>query len=137
MLNCFENNDFDYYTILFSQVSYNVFKQFQEMETDYLNNKVSVEDIVREVIHGSHQLISEYLTITDDYKRYAYFIIIKSFRNCLEDIILKRNDEPDILFSNLQEKYFFDLDYLYQKMYEIIDNYNKKIKITYYNYNIH
>jgi hypothetical protein len=128
MLKCFENNDFNYYSILFSQVSYNVFKQFKDMETDYFNNKVSIEDIIREVIYNSHQIISEYLTLNDNYKRYAYFIIIKSFRNCLEDIILKRNDEPDILFSNLHEKYYFDLDYLYQKMYEIIDNYNEENK---------
>jgi len=121
LLKCYEKDDFNYYTVFVHHISYNIFKQFKDMEIEYLKNIISVDDIVKEVINGSHQLITEYLEIKEEFRKYAYYVLIFSFRNSLEDIILKREGEPDILFDLIRDKYYYHLEGLYQKMYEIID----------------
>jgi len=128
LLKCYENDDFNYYTIFVSHVSYHVFKQFREFENDYNNNLISLDDIIMEIIRESHQLIMEFLNIEEEYKKYAYYIMIKTFRNCLEDIIFKRDGEPVITFKDIHEKYYLYIEYFYQKLYEIIDCDNEVYK---------
>jgi len=121
LLKCYERDDFNYYTVLVHHISYNIFKQFKKMENEYSKNIISVDDIVKEIINDSYQLISEYLEINEEFIKYAYYVLIFSFRNSLEDIILKREGEPAILFDLIRDKYYYHLEGLYQKMYEIID----------------
>ena len=126
LIKCYDNNDLEYFTILVQQISINTYRHFKDLENDYSANKISIDEIIGMILQDAHQLISEYIYIKDDYKRYAYYVIIKSFRNCLEDIVLKRSKEPDILFPIIHDKYFCHIESLYQKMYEIIDTYKER-----------
>lgn len=122
ILDSYNNDGLNSFITLFQRVDKNIYFIFKELEDDYRNNKTSEEEIIKILINGAIQLIKRCKTPSDKYSMFSNFVSIKSFRNCLEDIVLE-NDNNNIVFNDIINKGNNYLQHINISLYEIIDNY--------------
>jgi len=125
VIDSYEKDNLDYFTILFHRISKNIYSIFRNIEIEYNENKFTEENIVKEIIDNSLYWINEYPNSKDNFSRYYNYIKIKSLRNCIEDICLINNENKIINFTKLFDKYGYYISDIYYKLYEIIDDYEK------------
>lgn len=126
VLESYEKDNLDFYSILFQRVSRNIYLILNELETEYKNNKITLENIIRELVNGALRLFDEYEKSNDVFKKYVNFIKIKSFRNCFEDFPLINNQKLIDNFNDIPNEYKHYLSDIYSQLYNIIDNYKKE-----------
>jgi len=122
MLESYEKDGLNSFITLFQRVDKNIYFIFKELEDDYRKNKTSEDEIVKTLINGAIQLIENFNKPSDKYSTFSKYISIKSFRNCLEDIVLE-NDNNSIVFNDIINKSNNYLQHINISLYEIIDNY--------------
>jgi len=126
LVDSFEKNNLDFYSILFQRVSKNIYLIFNELENEYKNNKITLDNIIRELVNGALQLFDEYSKSNDDFTKYVNFVKIKSFRNNFEDFPLINNQKLMDNFDEIpNDEYRYYLSNIYSQLYDIIDNYKK------------
>jgi hypothetical protein len=129
ILKSLENDDLDLYTIISQRISKHIYEVFDELETEYRNNKISIDNIMNGLVNDAFQLFEAYDKSNSDFSKYYKYIKIKSFRNCLEDIALVKNGEPNITFNDIRINYYI-MEGIYSRLYGIIGDY----KNSYSNY---
>jgi hypothetical protein len=85
-----EEDNLDNFTIVFQRISKNIYSIFRDFEIEYSKNILSIECLVQELANAAYLLFDQYKKSDNDYALYDGFVRIKSFRNCLEDISLKK-----------------------------------------------
>ncbi len=126
MLNSYNNDGLNNFIILFQRVDMNIYCIFKELEDDFNKNMISKEEIIKTLINGGYKVIESFKIANEQNRKFANYVSIISFRNCLEDIILE-NENSHIVFEDLilNEEI---LKSIYINLYEIIDNFETFFK---------
>jgi hypothetical protein len=127
-LDSFANDDLDCFTTLFERVSIRIYTIFRTLETEYHSGETALDTIIQNFFYLGSQLIGEYEEPNDDFTRYTDFVRVKSFRDSLEDLILTKDGEPQILFKDIHMAYRPIINPIYDQLYSIIDTYYAKNK---------
>jgi hypothetical protein len=121
ILDSYNKDGLNSFISLFQRVDKNIFFIFKELEDDYRNNKISEEEIIVTLVNGAIQIIDRFDASSENSLKFSNYISIKSFRNCLEDIVLKKKNNV-IAFNDLYSKYNYYLYDKYTRLYDIIEN---------------
>jgi len=120
-----EKDNLDYFSILFSRVSKQIFYLFRDFEIEYKNGTMTIEYIIREFITASEIYIGKYYNSSDNFTRFANYIKIKTLRNCFEDILLIDKTGKIIVFDEMLKNYGYYFGIYYDELYKIVDEYEK------------
>ena len=125
LLYSFEDNNLNTASIFLKRESWSIFWYFDNMEKRFTENKITKEEIIKELEQTGNLHINNYYSEAgEDYVRFIRYIEISTFRKHLIRLLTIIIEKPEMTWGEVFEQYP-QIEEIYKKMSEIIENSNK------------
>jgi hypothetical protein len=99
LLYSFEDNNLNIASILLEKVSMNVFFYFNNLESKYIKNEISKEDVINEPEQNASILIDNYYEASDEFNCFLRYIEINTFRKYLIRLLVIVTNNPQMTWG--------------------------------------
>jgi hypothetical protein len=121
LLYSLENNYLNTASIFILKESMNIFFHFNNLETRYKENNITIEEIINDLEKNGGALVSEYNNNEDDFINFIHYIEISTFRKYLTRILAIIINNPVMTWGEVFERYAVIGD-IYKNVSDIINS---------------
>ena len=122
LLYSFEDNNLNTISIIFLRESMDVFFFFHNLEMAFVNNEISMEEIIRELPHHADYFMEMFHEADEEFLKAFFYIDISTFRRYLIRTMVLILNSPNMTWGEVFSLYP-EIGRVYHEMSEIVNGY--------------